>query len=155
MIDGKDKKILNILQQDARIPNVEIARRLGMAASATHERIKKLEAQGVIQGYAARVDPKAAGLNLLAFIFVKTAGGVGEWSTGERLSKIPEVQEIHSIAGEDCYLIRVRTRDPESLGRLMREKFCAIDTITATNSAIVLSTMKETIALPLEEGERP
>ena len=155
MIDGKDKKILNILQQDARIPNVEIARRLGMAASATHERIKKLEAQGVIQGYAARVDPKAAGLNLLAFIFVKTAGGVGEWSTGERLSKIPEVQEIHSIAGEDCYLIRVRTRDPESLGRLMREKFGAIDTITATNSAIVLSTMKETIALPLEEGERP
>lgn len=151
MIDEKDRKILNILQQDARVTNADIARRLGMAASATHERIKKLEAQGVIQGYAARVDPKAAGLNLQAFIFIKTAGGVGEWSTGERLAKIPEVQEIHSIAGEDCYLIRVRTRDPESLGRLLREKFGAIDTITATNSAIVLSTMKETTALPLDE----
>ena len=149
MLDGKDKKILSLLQGDARIPSVEIARQVGMAPSAIHERIKKLEQAGVISGYETRLDPKALGLNLIAFIFVKTVGGVGEWSTGEQLAKMPEVQEVHSIAGEDCYLVKVRVRDPEALGQLLRERLGKIKTIVNTNSVVVLSTLKESGQLPL------
>lgn len=148
MLDARDRKILALLQDDARMPSAEIARRLGMAPSAIHERLKKLES-GAISGYETRLDPKALGLNLIAFIFVKTAGGVGDWGTGEQLAKIREVQEVHSIAGQDCYLVKVRVQDPEALGRLLRERFGKIKTIVSTNSVIVLSTLKESGQLPL------
>ena len=75
MIDEIDRQILNILQQNARTPNAEIARQVGMAPSAVLERIRKLETRGVIRGYEARIDPEALGLNLLAFVFVRAEDG--------------------------------------------------------------------------------
>lgn len=154
IIDDKDITILNLLQEDARTSNAEIARALGVAPSGTHERVKRLEAEGVIEGYETRVAPKALNLNLLAFIFVKTAGGVANWRTGQALSQIPEIQEVHCIAGEDCYLAKVRVASPEALQALLREKFGAIESITHTNSCIALSTLKETTRLPLPEVSR-
>ena len=143
MINEIDAKILHILQQDARIANAEIARHLDMAPSAILERIRKLEARGLIQGYEARLNPKMLDLDLLAFIFVRADEGVGSLNTGEVLAQMPEVQEVHHIAGEDCYLVKVRVANTEALGRLLRERFGRIATIRSTRTTIVLSTLKE------------
>ncbi len=149
MINEKDIKITSILQEDARTPNAEVARQLNMAPSAIHERIKKLETKGVIQGYEAQLNHKSIGLSLVAFVFVKTGGHVCDQSSGDQLAAIPEVQEVHSITGDDCYLVKVITKDPESLGLLLREKIGTIPNVTSTQSSIVLNTLKDTSKLPL------
>jgi Lrp/AsnC family transcriptional regulator, leucine-responsive regulatory protein len=148
MIDEIDRQILNILQQNARTPNAEIARQVGMAPSAVLERIRKLETRGVIRGYEARIDPEALGLNLLAFVFVRADDAVGE-RTGEALAEIPEVQEVHHIAGEDCYLAKVRVPDAKRLGRLLRERFAGSGTIHSTRTTVVLETLRESAQIPL------
>lgn len=149
MLDDINLKILNILQQDARTSNAEIARQLGMAPSAILERIRKLESAGIIQGYEARINPRALGLGLVAFIMVRTHDRLAEKVTGEQLAALPEVQEVHHVAGEDCYLVKIRTADTESLGRLLREQFGGLDAIGSTRTTIVLHTVKETSQLPL------
>jgi Lrp/AsnC family leucine-responsive transcriptional regulator len=121
-----------------------------MAPSAILERLRKLEARGVIAGYEARLDPKSLGLGLLAFVFVKADDRPGSKGSGTALSQIPEVLEVHHIAGEDCFLVKVRTADTESLGRLLRERFGAIPSIRSTRTTIVMNTIKETAQLPLE-----
>lgn len=151
MIDETDHRILTLLQDDARLPNAEIARRLGMAASAIHERIKKLEARGLIQGYEARLDPGPLGRKLLAFVFVRSDELPGEALTGDRLAAIPEVLEVHHVAGEDCYLAKVRCSDTEELGRLLRQRFGSIPTVRSTRTTIVLGTLKESGKLPLPD----
>lgn len=150
MIDGTDREILSIVRGNARVSNVEIARKVGMAPSAVLERIRKLESKGVITGYEARLSPKALGLGLLAFVFVRAEDRLGSTTTGEALALIPEVLEVHHIAGEDCFLAKVRTADTESLGRLLREGFGAISTIRSTRTTIVMNSIKETAQLPLE-----
>jgi Lrp/AsnC family leucine-responsive transcriptional regulator len=149
MIDAIDLQILNILQQNARTPNAEIARQVDMAPSAVFERIRKLETRGVIQGYEARINPEALGLNLLAYVFVRSEEQVSDRSTGELLAQIPEVQEAHHIAGEDCFVVKVRVPDARSLGRLLREKIGAISAVRSTRSTIVLETLRESAQLPL------
>jgi Lrp/AsnC family leucine-responsive transcriptional regulator len=148
MIDATDLKILNILQANARTSNAQIARDLGMAPSAILERIRKLEERGVIQGYEARIDPEALGLHLLAYVFVRSDDSPGEVRVGQRLANLPEVQEVHHIAGEDCYLVKVRTADPKSLSRLLRESIGAIGSVR-TRTTIVLDSLRETAQLPL------
>jgi Lrp/AsnC family leucine-responsive transcriptional regulator len=150
MIDSIDREILKILQQNGRLSNAEIARQIGMAPSAILERIRKLEARGVIQGYEARIDPEALGLNLLAYIFVRSNDIGGELRTGDLLSQIEEVQEVHHIAGEDCFLVKVRVRDARTLGRLLRERIGAGGGVTSTRTTIVLETLHETTRLPLD-----
>ena len=152
MIDSTDRDILTILQQNGRISNAEIARQIGMAPSAVLERIRKLETRGVIQGYEARIDPEALGLNLLAYIFVRSNDIGGELRTGELLSQIEEVQEVHHIAGEDCFLVKVRVRDARTLGRLLRDRIAVSSSVTSTRTTIVLETLHETTRLPLDAG---
>ena len=154
MIDKIDKNILTIIQENARTPNAEIARQVGMAPSAILERIRKLEERGLIRGYTVQLDPRALGLKLLAYVFVRSDDRVSKINTSTKLMEIPEVQEVHHIAGEDCYLVKVRTADPESLGRLLREDFGAIKSIVSTRTTIVLETIKETTALPLPSEEQ-
>jgi Lrp/AsnC family leucine-responsive transcriptional regulator len=149
MIDGVDREILSIVRTNARTSNVEIARKVGMAPSAVLERIRKLESKGVITGYEARLSPKALGLGLLAFVFVKADDRPGSEGSGKALGAIPEVLEVHHIAGEDCFLVKVRTEDTESLGRLLRERFGAIPSIRSTRTTIVMNTIKESAQLPL------
>lgn len=150
MIDEIDMQILTMLQENARTPNAEIARQVGMAPSAIFERIRKLEARGIIQGYEARLNPQALGLGLLAFVFVRADERVGSMDTGALLAKIPEVQEVHHITGEDCYLVKVRTANTEALGRLLRDHFGTIEAVRSTRTTIVLSTLAESAKLPLE-----
>lgn len=153
MIDDTDRSILSLLQENARISNSEIARQIGMAPSAVLERIRKLEARGVIRGYEVRVAPEAVGAELLAYVLVRTNEPTAECTTGIALAQLPEVLEVHHIAGEDCYLAKVRTSGTTALGRLLREKMGGIPTVEGTKTTIVLSTHKESTRLPLEAAE--
>lgn len=148
MIDDIDRQILSILQQNARTSNAEIARQVSMAPSAVLERIRRLETRGVIQGYEVRISPEALGLDVLAFVFVRSADFDGEARTAEVLASIPEVLEAHHIAGEDCFLLKVRTKDAKSLGRLLRERI-GTGTVHSTRTTIVLETIREGCRLPL------
>jgi Lrp/AsnC family leucine-responsive transcriptional regulator len=151
MIDAVSLKILKILQEKARIPNVEVARQVGMAPSAVLERIRKLEKQGFIDGYEVRLNPKRFAKSLVAFVRVKIKKLSDEKKAGEKLSRIPEVQEVHYVAGEDAFLVKVRVADTEDLGRLTRNKIAAIASVRSTQTAIVLSTYKETARIPIEK----
>lgn len=143
-LDNTDRQILALLQGNARIPNAEIARRVGKAPSAVLERIRKLEAAGVIQGYETRINPKALGLGLTAFTFVHAEDAVGSTRSGRELAELPEVLEVHHTAGQDAYLIKVRVADTEELGHLLR-KIGSIDSVRDTRSTIVLGSVKEAI----------
>lgn len=148
MLDDTDLRILELLQTNARISNAEIARQIDLAASAVLERIRRMEERGVILGYETRIRPAAVGCGLLAFIFVRTdLTDATEATTA--LHAIPEIQEIHDIAGEDCFLVKVRTQDPESLGRFLRERLYKIPGVSSTRSTVVLQTEKETTNLPV------
>ena len=153
MLDAIDRAILGHLQQNARISNADIARQLDMAPSAILDRIRKLEQKGVIQGYTIRIDPRTVGLGLTAFILVRTEERVGSGAIGEALARLPEVLELHHVAGEDCYLVKVRVADTEALSRLLRDKVGRLKGVRSTRSTIVLSTAKEGGDLPLPEPE--
>lgn len=156
MIDDIDLQILNILQQNARTSNAEIARQVEMAPSAVLERIRRLEARGVIQGYEVRINPEALGHNLLAFVFVRSADFDSDLKTAEVLAAIPEVLEAHHIAGDDCYLLKVRTRNAKALGRLLRERIGATGSVQSSRTTIVLETLREGSRLPLfRPGDSP
>jgi Lrp/AsnC family leucine-responsive transcriptional regulator len=150
MIDEIDSQILTIIRQNARLSNAEVARQVGMAPSAIFERIRKLEARGVICGYETRLNPASVGLGMLAFILVRAVEKVGSMEVGLEIARLPEVQEVHQVAGEDCYLVKVRVADTDGLGRLLRDKFGAMPSIVSTRTTIVLATLKETAQLPLE-----
>ena len=148
-IDITDIKILAALQADACLQNTELAKKLGMAPSAVLERVKKLELKGIIQAYNTRINPEVLDLKLLAFVFIKTSEGPGNVAVAKQLVKIPDVLELHHIAGEDCYLMKVRSKDPLSLIHFMREKMSKIPGILSTKTTIVLETLKEDNYLPI------
>jgi len=150
IMDNIDLKILDLLQENARISNAEISRNLDMAPSAVLERIRKLEAKEIISGYEVKLNPKSLHYGLVAFIFVREIEGKGTWHMGEQLSKIPEVLEVHYVAGEDCLLVKVRTKDTDHLERLLTKDFAAINSLQSTRTTIVLSTIKESTKLPIK-----
>jgi Lrp/AsnC family leucine-responsive transcriptional regulator len=150
MIDETDKKIIDILQANSRTPNAEIARLLNMAPSSVFERIKQLESKKIITGYSINLNFEKLGCNQIAFISIKTKERSGEITVANKLCKIPEVQEIHHIAGDDCYLLKVRVKDNQALAKLMREKIGNIESITSTRTTIVLENIKETNKIILE-----
>jgi Lrp/AsnC family leucine-responsive transcriptional regulator len=148
--DDIDRRILARLQDDARVSNAELARDLKMAPSAVFERVRKLEGRRLITAYEARLDPKALGLGLAAFVFVRAEESDGPSDTGRKLAALPEVQEVHQVAGEDCYLLKVRVRDTDDLARFLGERVKALPTIRGTRTTIVLGTMKESSKVPIE-----
>ena len=148
-LDPTDAHILELLQANARHTQTDIARTVGLAPSGVLERIRKLEAKGIVRGYTATVDPKAVGLGMLAFVAVRSDEVASDDRIARELADTPEILEVHHVAGEDCYLAKVRTADTESLGRLIRERFRAIPQVSSTRSTIVLETVKEDLALPL------
>jgi Lrp/AsnC family transcriptional regulator, leucine-responsive regulatory protein len=151
-LDSTDLRILRLMQDNARISNVNLARELDMAPSAVLERVKKLEQKKVITQYTTRIDPDALQQKLLAFIFIRSSEGFSCSSqTAQSLSKISEVQEVHHIAGEDCFLIKVRTTDAASLMNLMRNSLQNIPNIASTKTTIVLETVKEQQQLYIPE----
>lgn len=152
MINGVDRKILTILQGDGRTANAEIARRVGLTPSAVFERVRKLEERGIVRGYTAQLDPAGVGLGLLAFVLVRSSDRLGTDRVAQAIAKAPEVLEVHNVAGEDCYLVKVRAVDTKDLSRLLRQRFGGVKAITSTRTIIVLNTIKETTALPIAEA---
>ena len=150
MFDEIDCKILDLMQTDGRITNADIARAVEMAPSAVLERVRKLEERGVIVGYAARLSPRAVRKGLLAYVLVRTDAG-WQAETAAQLSKFADVQEVHHIAGEDCFLIKVRTKDTSTLGEILRDQVSSLPNIRSTRTTIVLDTAKETLAVDLSE----
>lgn len=149
-LDETDRKILRTLQTNARTSNSEIARQLGMVPSAILERIRKLEERGILLGYEARVNPAALGLGLVAFISVRTDDRRHEYEAAEKLKKFPEVLEVHNVAGDDCYLVKVRVTDVGALRDFLHDKIPTIGSVVSTRSTIVLHVEKESTKLPIE-----
>jgi Lrp/AsnC family leucine-responsive transcriptional regulator len=152
-LDDTDLQILELLQANARETQAEIARAVGLAPSAVLERLRKLEARRVVKGYTAHIDPRALGLGLLAFVAVRSEESGSETRIAEALAEHAEVLEVHHVAGDDCYLIKVRARDAEHLGQLLRTRFGRIPGVRSTRTTIVLETVKETSRLPLPKRE--
>ena len=152
VIDPIDRRIIDALQRSGRVTQVEISREVGLAPSAVLERMRKLEARGVIQGYTALVNPKAAGLGMLAFIAVRTAEVAGEDKVGRDLANVPEVLEVHHVAGDDCFLVKIRARDAEHLGELLKTRIGRISGVRSTRTTIVLGSLKESLQLPLSQA---
>ena len=143
-----------MLQSNARETQAEIARDVGLAPSAVLERVRKLEARGLIRSYSAQLDARALGLGLLAFVAVRSDESASDEGISAALAASPEVLEVHHVAGDDCYLIKVRARDAEHLGTLLRTRFGRLPGVRSTRTTIVLETVKETtrIPLPVREG---
>jgi Lrp/AsnC family leucine-responsive transcriptional regulator len=153
MLDEKDRLILEALQHNGRATNVELARAVELTPSATLERVRKLEERGLIHEYTARLDPHAVDLGLVAYIFARVDDrddvvGRAE-ATAEGLARLPSVLELHHLAGEDCFLLKVRARDTDDLYRFLRDDLGQFKAIRSTRTTIVLRTVKETTRLPL------
>jgi Lrp/AsnC family leucine-responsive transcriptional regulator len=151
-MDTTDLQILTILQKKARIPNVEVARKIGMAPSAVLERIKKLEARGIIEGYEVRLNPGMFNCAMIAFIQVKVIKPSLLAETGQTLSDIEQVQEVHYLAGNDCLMIKLRAADNAELESILRKQIASLDAVQETQTSIALSTYKESAKIKLPDN---
>lgn len=136
-----DRKLLGVLAEDATLSYAELGERIGLSPPAVHERVKRLRQAGTIKKTAALIEPVAVGKPLLAFVHVDTKG----WGKSPALMAVgsyPEVEEVHSVAGDTCMLLKVRTRDTQALESLLALIY-AVPGVKATRSYIVLSTYLE------------
>jgi len=150
LVDATDLHILTALQTNARTSNADLARELDMAPSAVLERVRKLEQRGLVLGYEARLSAAEVGLGVTAYLFVRAEEQPYTGKLGRSLAAIPEVQEVHVIAGEDCYLLKVRAKDTADLARVIREQVKAVRGVVGTRTTIVLETVKETSTFNLD-----
>lgn len=146
-LDGMDKRLIAQLQKNAKLPYVELAKRIGASVSGIHKRIKRLTEAGVIKGFVALVNPEAVGKGLKAFIGVSTEPG----RCSEVIAKLreePEVLEIHEVAGEHDLFLKVITSNTLRLNDLLHE-VDRIPGVGSTRTLVVLKTEKETSAIPI------
>src|SRR5438876_10206236 len=141
-ISENDARILAVLQREGRRSYADIGADVGMSGPSAHERVKKLESRGVITGYAALVDPRALGYDVLAFTWITQAPGTVAHDLTESFAEIPEIEECHHISGEADYLIKVRARDTRDLERVLRLVQATKD-VFQTETDVVFSTAFE------------
>lgn len=153
-IDETDRKILTLLQENARITQSDIAKSIGLAPSAVLERMRKLDAKGAVRDYVARIDPRLIDRALLAFVAVRSTEHAPDMPTAVKLAEIPEVLEVHHVAGDDCYLLKVRTRDAEHLGQLLRNRISTVPGVISTRTTIVLESVKESARIPFDSEDQ-
>ncbi|WP_368577414.1 Lrp/AsnC family transcriptional regulator [Acinetobacter pittii] len=136
-LDEKDRKILTLLSQDASLSYVELGKEVHLSPPSVHERVKKMKSEGVINGIVARLDSDKIGRPLLAFIHVDTTS----WAVTRSilsLKALPEIEEIHTVAGDSAMLLKVRTQNTRSLESLL-EVIHSIEGFKGTRSYIVLT----------------
>jgi Lrp/AsnC family leucine-responsive transcriptional regulator len=158
LIDEVDRKILRLLQTDARASRAALGKQVGISPPAVHERIKKLERSGVICGYRAVLDARATGNELTAFVLVATTGSHFEDAFIDEVSRHSEVLECHHVTGEYSLLLKVRTSAIPALERLLLGQIGRSPAVVRTNTLIVLSTIKEETMVEVrtqETGGKP
>ena len=151
-LDPIDVAILEQLQTDSRIPMVELAKRVNLSATPCVKRVKRLEAEGIIRGYHARLDPEALGRSLLVFVQVSLN------STDEKtldtfnqaMRDIPDVLECHMLGGGFDYLVKLRTRDMQAYRHFLGHVLGALETVETTHTYFVMEEVKESTLLPLD-----
>jgi Lrp/AsnC family leucine-responsive transcriptional regulator len=157
-LDGKlnipDAGILDALQRDGRLSYADIGAAVGMSGPSAHERVKKLEARGVILGYTASVDPDSIGLGVLAFMWVTQAPGTIADDIAGDFATIPEVEACHRIAGEGDYLLKIRASDTLDLERIVRI-VQGTRHVYRTETDVVFSTPFERRPLPIRAARLP
>ena len=144
-MDNTDNRILNLLRNNARMPNVALARELNMAPSAVLERVRKLEESGVIQGYVTRIDSRKLNRNMQILIDLDTDENIGESSVGLELAKMPEIVEILETCGERYYRLKVVVRDTDELADLMY-RIGKIPLVRKSYSHLILNTIKNDLS---------
>ncbi|MDT7878687.1 MAG: Lrp/AsnC family transcriptional regulator [Candidatus Caldarchaeales archaeon] len=147
-LDRRDLEILKILQEDGRAPYSDLARRLGISEVAVYSRIKRLVRDGVIKGFTAVLDESRLGLGIGALIGLK-ATPLRYEEILNKLSRFPEILEIHDVTGDYYAILKVRTRDKESLTQLL-DKIGKLEGVISTDTKLILRTIKETTKMPLE-----
>ncbi len=147
-LSDTDAKVVAILQRDGRRSYADLGADLGMTGPSAHERVKKLEARGVIRGYSAGVDPAAVGLSVLAFTWVTQAPGTIATDLTTDFAAILEIEECHHIAGAADYILKIRARDMDHLGRVIR-RVQTTRHVFSTETDVVFSTSFEARPLPL------
>ncbi len=154
-MDAVDDRILDLLQADARLTQQEIAKRVGLSQPSVAERIRKLEEARVILGYVARVDPLKLGKDITAFVGVGIEHPKYFDGFAKKVMGIPEVLECHRVAGQDSYLLKIRTENTGTLDRLLVETLRTIPGVTRTQTTIVLASVKEHSHLLPAKREEP
>lgn len=149
-MDEHDRQLLKLVQTNSKLSYAELGEGVGLSISAVNERLKKLQAQGMIRDYVARLNPAGLGLDLLAFVAVVLAEPRHEPGFLERIAAVPEIQECHHVTGDFSYLLKVRVKNTSALEKLLKEQLKTIPGLVRTYTSIVLSTAKETTALPIE-----
>ncbi|TMB28206.1 MAG: Lrp/AsnC family transcriptional regulator [Deltaproteobacteria bacterium] len=149
--DPIDYQILDLLQTDAQTTQMDIAAKVGLSQPAVADRVRKLEESGAIVRYVARVDPRAMGNDIRAFVGVRISHPRHHEPFARRILDLPEVLECHRVAGLDSYLLKVVTRDTESLDRLISDSLRRIAGVTRTHTTVVLSAVKEETRVPLQQ----
>ncbi|MFV1442246.1 MULTISPECIES: Lrp/AsnC family transcriptional regulator [unclassified Phaeobacter] len=151
-MDMLDSRILSALQQDGQISMARLSEKVGLSLSACHRRVKLMEASGMIEGYAARLDRKKIGLELQIFIEIKLVGQQREHIQAfeNTIAHMPEVLECHLISGEFDYLIRVAARNTETYENLYRNRLSDIPSVAQMKTLLAVSTVKEFSGYHLE-----
>ena len=154
-LDEKDIRILEILQKDCKTPIKNISRVVGSPITTVYAKIKRLQELGVIKEFKAILEPKSLGKNTTVYIFANVnyqegeKGAKIERTIADRISKFPNVQEVHLISGEWDLLIKVRGDDIESVGEFIMGKLRNMEGITKTMSSVVFETAKESTDMTL------
>ena len=149
IMDKVDRQILEILQQDGKISNAEISRRLGMVPSAVLERVRRLERSGCIERYEVRLNPRQLGLKLTVFVALETAEVINQHAVADTLAGLPEIQEIHEVAGSSDYILKIRVADTDELAGVMR-RIGALPEVRRARTTLILNPFKETSAVRLK-----
>ncbi|AVJ27900.1 winged helix-turn-helix transcriptional regulator [Achromobacter spanius] len=151
-LDRIDLKILDILQREGRISVTELADRVSLSATPCSDRIKRMEREGVITGYHARVNPAALGKNLLVFLEIKLSAKSGDVfdKVKQELLYVPEVMECHLVSGDFDYLVKARLTEMNEYRRLLGEILKRLPASAESHSYIVMEEIKETLFLPVD-----
>ena len=154
-LDPLDLKILEILQAEARLPTAELARRVGLTATPTQERVRRLERDGIVVGYTALVDAEKLGKHLTVIASVTLAmhdaPAVNAFLAG--IEALPEVMECHHVTGEADFLLKVLVADTRRYERLLRDSLTQLPGVRQIRSSVVLSTPKHRTTIPVQSGD--
>ncbi|MEJ2038930.1 MAG: Lrp/AsnC family transcriptional regulator [Desulfosarcinaceae bacterium] len=154
-LDETDRNILRILQREGRITNANLAKRIGISPPATLERVKRLEAAGVISRFVAMVDPDQIGVGAIVFVRVSLAAHqlprVDEFSA--KILEMDEVLECHQLSGSDDYILKVALKNVRDYRDFAFKKLATIEGVRSINSSFVLGTIKYQTALPIESPQ--